>query len=364
MTDLEALRGKRIAYVPYAADLRPPGDRRRLARWAAVRDIPLEIAAPGESYDLVVLSARADISHWVRDRSGARLVYDLIDSYLEIPAWRPDDVARGLGKTVLRQHRHLTPSFTRAVEAMCRRADAVVCSTPEQRRTIARHSPDVRPILDIHDAEFRRPLPPRRPPDGELRLFWEGQPQNLSGFDQAASAALARLAETRPVSLHLATDPTYPRYFGRVGTARTERLLRRLPVPVTLHTWDVAALPDIAASCDVGVIPLDLSDGFAAAKPENKLLIMWQLGLPVVASATPAYRRTMAGAGLHDVCTTVDDWVDALSRLTDPAERAVAAERGAAYVETTHREERILEQWDELMLDLLQRPPRVPAGQR
>lgn len=358
MNERPDLDRARIGYVPYSPTFKPPGDRRRFVNWARSRGRPVEIPSGGSGHDIVVLSARADISYWARRPAGStRIVYDLIDSYLTVPAWRRDDVARGLGKTLLRQHMRLTPSYTKAVEAMCLRADAVVCSTPEQRSVIQQLCPDVRVILDVHDDELH-PCPPATPEAGRLRLFWEGLPQNLSGFRPALLEALAVISDCADVSLTVATDERYARWFGRLGVGRTRDLLRDFPVPVRLQPWDVARLPSLAASCDVGVIPLDLDDAFAAGKPENKLLIMWQLGLPVVASATPSYRRVMAEAGVDLTCVSTQDWVKALLRLVDLDARAEAAAAGRGYVGRQHRGTDLRAAWDRLFIDLLNRPPR------
>lgn len=346
-----------IGYVPYSPSLRPPGDRRRFVNWARSRNIPFELAEPGASYDVVVLSARADISRWARHPRGrGRIVYDLIDSYLTVPAWTPGDVARGLGKTLLRDHARLTPSYTRAVITMCRRADVVICSTPEQRADILRFCPDVRVILDVHDDEILSAPRPAPEPD-RLRLFWEGLPQNLSGFRPTLLDALRALSTEMRLSLHVVTDLTYPRWLGRVGVAQTSELLRDLPVDVTLHSWESSSLPSVAAQCDVGVIPLDVRDRFASGKPENKLLIMWQLGMAAVTSATPAYVRAMRAAGLSDTCASTEDWLRALRRLADPRERRVAAGAGGAYVKDQHTGKEIRRAWDEVIRDVATRGP-------
>lgn len=345
----------RIAYAPMAADFRPPGDRRRFAFWAVKRGVQLELADISADYDLVVLSERADISAWSRlAPSSTRLVYDLTDSYLAISPGSLQDLARGTGKSLLRQHRRWTWSYSRAVMAMCRRADIVICSTPEQRRTILEYCADVRVILDVHDHELAPAQRTSTAADGTLRLFWEGQPQNLRGFRPVFNQALQLVVKQMPVELHLATDPTFPRWFGRVGRVRTEDLLKDLPVAWQIHEWDAASLPTIAASCDVGVIPLDVNDAFAAGKPENKLLLMWHLGLPTVTSATPAYRRVMAQAHVNLTCETSEQWATALVKLaTDAPTRAAAIAAGKAYVDEHHSTEAILAAWDGLVEDLL-----------
>ena len=125
------LRNARIGYVPYGHDLAGPGDRRRFPFYARARGIEFEIADPTKKYDVVILSGRADISVWSRYTQG-KLVYDLIDSYLSIPKKSLKGQLRGLFKYLSRHSRYLQLNYWKAVEGMCARADAVVCTTQER----------------------------------------------------------------------------------------------------------------------------------------------------------------------------------------------------------------------------------------
>jgi hypothetical protein len=60
----------------------------------------------------------------------------------------------------------------------------------------------------------------------------------------------------------------------------------------------------------MAIIPIDLSDNFNAGKPENKLILLWKIGIPVITSATPAYVRAMQAENLDMYCYTEKEWVD------------------------------------------------------
>ena len=53
----------------------------------------------------------------------------------------------------------------------------------------------------------------------------------------------------------------------------------------------------IATGCDLAVIPLPLDRPLERGKPESKLVSFWRMGMPVVTSSTPAYRRVDGGGG-------------------------------------------------------------------
>lgn len=340
----------RVGYVPYSTSLQAPGDRRRFAYYAAKRGIAFEIADPSKEYDLVVLSSRADISVWRRYPS-ARLVYDLIDSYLAIPRTDLKGQFRGLFKFLVRQSRHLQLDHWKAIGDMCARADAVVCSTEEQRRDIGRFCPNVHIILDAQMG-VARAVKTNYSAHAPFRLVWEGLPQTLGSL-AVLQPALERLRERFAIEMHVVTDPHFFRYLGRYGRSETQATLDRIVPGAQLHLWDEAVCADIICSCDVAVIPLPLDDAFAAGKPENKLLLFWRLGMPVVTSPTPAYSRAMRAAGVELLATDTADWVAALEALlSDEARRRQTGIDGRAYAEREFSEPRLLARWDEVFSGL------------
>ena len=84
-------------------------------------------------------------------RGRARLVYDLIDAYLAGPAQRLE-VPRARRREVRHRRDRPGPSSTTAARSRrcAARADAVVCSTPQQKRDIERYSDNVHVVLDAH----------------------------------------------------------------------------------------------------------------------------------------------------------------------------------------------------------------------
>ena len=251
-----------------------------------------------------------------------------------------------------RQSRYLQLDHWKAIEAMCRRADAVVCTTEEQKRDISRFCSNVHIILDAHSVVIRtvkRDYAANQP----FRLVWEGMPQTLGSL-KLIQPVLEKLQQRYQIELHLVTDLKYYRYLSRYGRSSTEEVARRIFPHVKLHAWKENDCAKIICSCDLAVIPLSLADPFAAGKPENKLLLFWRMGMPVVASATPAYVRAMSGAGLPMACASAVQWEAALERyLGDESARREAGERSLAYAEAHYGEEKILALWDELFSSLL-----------
>jgi len=351
----------RIGYSTHEDDPSGPGDRRRFCGYAARRGLAWEFARPGVRYDLVVANPGGDLSMWSRLPEGTSFVLDMVDSYLAVPGWDPRAAFRGLFKYAFGNTRRLHVDYRRLLEASCRRADAVVCSTEEQRESILPYCPNVHVILDLQSEVARRVKPDYTRGD-VFRLVWEGLGQNVRTF-RAIAGPLRALAARRRLELHLVTDLEYPRVSTRYWRRPTRELVRDLlgTVPVQLHPWDADRVSAVATQCDLAVIPIPLDEPFLRGKPENKLVMFWRLGVPVVTSATPAYERAMREAGLALTCRTPEEWERTLERLMDdePARRE-AGERGRAHASEAYGESGLLAKWDGVMGSVL-RADAVPA---
>lgn len=341
----------RIGYSPYSASLTKPGDRRRFPHYARSRGLDFELADPTADYDLVVLSARSDIVRWANIARPTRVVYDLIDSYLAIPQTELKARLRGVSKYMIGELDRPVWSYRHAIEAMARRADAVVCSTVEQRRMLEQFCPNVHDILDFH-TEIAGTRKAQYESSQPFRLVWEGLPQNLHGFRHIADA-LARVARDHPLTLRVVTDPYYFEFLDRVWKRSTHRLVRQLFEESELRPWTPETLVTVATNSDLAVIPLDLSDPFAAGKPENKLLVFWRLGVPALVSATPAHVRAMGAAGLDLAVAGPDAWETRLRHLiADETARQHAAEQGEQYVASEASEASLTAKWDAVVESL------------
>ena len=341
----------RIGYAALSATLAAPGDRRRFAAYAKARHLTFEPASPEERYDLVVLSEASDISVWC-DYPHGKIVYDLVDSYLAEPRTTVKPWLRGVVWYATGRHRRVRFDYRETVRDMCRRADAVVCTTEEQKKDIGRYCHNVRVVLDVHDAVVRTTKKDYRA--GEpFNLVWEGLPSNLPQIVTIRDV-LRDIHKRRPLVLHIVTDPDQPRFLGHFGRVQSLDLARRTFDEVRLHPWEERTAADIMCGFDLAVIPIDLSDPFVAGKPQNKLLLFWRMGMPVVASATPAYRRSMGEAGLESLaCSDRGEWAAALDRMmTDENLRRAAGERGRAVTQRLYNTESLLARWDSVFASI------------
>lgn len=345
----------RIGYVPISDKFDQPGDNRRFCYYAKKRNIAFEIANPSESYDLVVVTQLGDLSIWSEyDKGNTKIVYDFIDSYLAISRWNPKGLFRGIAKYVAGHSRYLRINHWKAIESMCRRANAVICSTVEQRQDIAKFCENIHIILDFH-SKITRQVKTDYSIGHRVNLVWEGRPENITGIAQIKEA-LVQLRNKYLLSLHIITDLEYKRYMNKIGKVSTVNEIRRIfnDSIVYLYQWNPEMLSRIITGCDIAVIPLNTKDSLMYGKPENKLLLFWRMGIPTVTSATPAYIRTMDKCGLQLYCQDNKEWVEKLEKLiADEGARQDAGQRGKSFVEQYYNEEIKLLQWDKLIESVL-----------
>src|SRR5206468_7673276 len=118
---------------------------------------------------------------------------------------------------------------------------------------------------------------------------------------------------------------------------------------IHFHPWNIASFSrDITAS-DVAIIPIDPSNAFAMGKPENKLIMLWKLGMPVVTSATPAYERAMRGAGLDQLCASESDWKQRIEELLNASAEDLecVGRAGRTFAQAAYSKQRFVEAFDE-----------------
>ncbi len=344
------LKQLRIGYVPYSEQLTQPGDRRRFCHYAAKRNLTFEIAKPSETYDLVILTGVADISTWSEYQKGnARIVYDLINSYLAVPGTDARGLLRGLAKFVTRQSRHLQLSYWNAIQRMCTRADAVICTTEEQRQDILPFCSNVHVILDVHTSLVRT-VKTDFSTGVIFNFVWEGLAENVRAFAEIGEV-LRKINNRHHIALHLITDLEFHPYMAKYGRRNTKDVVRKLLDldRVYLYEWNELVLSTVSAACDMALIPISLHDPLDFGKPENKLLLFWRMGVPTVVSATPAYQRAMYECNLPMACTTHEEWEATLSQyMVNESARREVGRSGRAFAEQHYSEDRTLARWDKL----------------
>ena len=343
------MRKLSIGYWPLAESLNSAGDRRRLVFWATARGHKITTDLT-QNVDVIVASENADFNSPFFSQNRIPVIFDLIDAYLS-PLNLYDDFARGFAKKLSGQISGNVKPFSHHIRNFCMNSSAVVCSSIEQEEVIKGYNTNTHVILDSHEEiAFNYPELSKIGKAEVRRILWEGQPATIRGAKQISSV-LYQLSITNNLLFNFITDEKYYQILNRYIKKDTLQLLKRdlnqVESLVNVVPWTPLNLNKFALESDVAMIPIDLSSPMQRLKPENRLLIMWRLGLPCLTSPSPAYIRVAMKAGVSATCANLEDWLRNFNRiLNNPDFSHNEIIRGQDYLRENHNKLSLLKKWD------------------
>ena len=343
--------GIRIAYAPYHKDLVVPGDRRRFIFYANERQIKFDLADPLKIYDIVYLTYGCNLGLWFKykkNNPNVKFVFELIDSYLleKITALT---IFRGLTRYLLGKESVLWVNYKTALRKMISICDAVVCSTHAQMVDILQFNKNVHISLDYFSNDITHHKDSFMS-ENKLKLVWEGQAytaKNLLMLNDVFEKLKYR------IELYIITDPIIKLPFN-IFDKKTKSVLKKLKCDYYLIDWNKSRFSEIISKADLAIIPIDPAVPMMWNKPENKLLLLWEIGVPTLTSNTPAYKRIMDNAGIDFCCASSDEWVQKIEQYRNSSIefRKYTLEKANDYLRGFHSKDVILKKWD-LIFDSL-----------
>ncbi len=341
-----------VGYWPNQPDCSAPGDRRRFIFYAKERGIEIETASPLKQYDFIYLTSGCNISQWVaykKKHPETKLIFELIDSYLLQPL-TPLLYFRGLIRFLSKRESKVYLNYKNAFKDIIKIADAVVCSTPLQMENIKRYNANVHVSLDYFTNEITH-FKTDYKVEGKLKLVWEGQAYTVRNLLQL-NDVFKTLADK--IELHIITDPEI-KYPFKIFNRQTKNVLKNLACNYFLYNWEKNIFSKIISRCDLSVIPINMDDRLMLNKPENKLLLLWETGIPVITSATPAYARVFKDAGLNYTCIINNEWLEKLQGFIEKTaeQRKADMEKATAYLEATHSKQQLINNWDKVFMSVM-----------
>ena len=304
-----------------------------------------------QKVDVIVASEKSDFNSKLFAQKGVPVVFDLVDAYLS-PRNSLDDLARGIAKKISGEVTGGVKPFSHHIKNFCIRSNVVICSSIEQEAVIKPFNPVTHVILDSHDEiPFTEPKISNKPSLDENYILWEGQPATIRGVQQITSMLL-QSAQERNLYFNFVTDEKYFQFLGKYLEKDTLQLLKRDLGPIInrmrIIPWTPDNLVNSAKQSVIAMIPIDLTIPMQNLKPENRLLIMWRLGIPCLTSPSPAYMRVARKAGVAAFCLTPEVWLESFQKLLrDPVFAREEVLRGQAYLHEHHNREGLLVKWDQ-----------------
>ena len=146
------------------------------------------------------------------------------------------------------------------------------------------------------------------------RILWFGNVASLHGF-KAMGKALDLLAAQGGYQLVLITsDYRQGRYLGKRPRTVND-FIRDQKIDCRWVNWNYATFLAEAASCHIGIVPVDCGSPYVMAKPAGRALLMMGMGLPVVAGPVDSYVETMQEGVTGFIARRPQDWFSIISQL-------------------------------------------------
>lgn len=347
----------KIYYDPYSQHGSGIADRRRILHWAKCRNVEIVLVDEGitpPDNSTIVITSSSNLSRWAEYRkrnSGSTVILDIVDG-VQGEESKLKDLLRGLSLVLAGRIDGKPYSMARILRNSVPFLDSIICSSVEQAQSW-RHffTGEIHIALDFH-SEF-----PELTNDFALtkyegvNLFWEGLPYTLSHFS-SVSEFMKGIVHLKP-RLNILTSFESRRYLGKYVTIDPLQELRKVfnfnNVEVQIKEWSLSSVAETAQYCSLGIIPMTLGRGYDFLKAENRLLIMWRLGLPVLTGPLPAYLRVEKLLGFPFVCKSTDDWIRNFYRLHGDIDYRKSFQAATkTYLANFHTEQILLRKWDKV----------------
>jgi glycosyltransferase involved in cell wall biosynthesis len=343
----------KIGYWPNHPDLLMPGDRRRFVFYAHERKINFELADANKEFDVVYLTSNCNCSRWIKYKQQhpqTKIIFELIDSYL-LEDLKISNLFRGMTRFIKKREDQLYIDYRKAFLKMIQTADAVVCSTPIQKEEILKHNQNVHLSLDYFSNDINH-FKTDYSVSSKLKLVWEGQAYTVHNL-LAVNKAFKELRDE--VELHIVTDPVIKMPLKFLNK-KTDVTLSQLNCDYKIHNWEKQSFSKLIADADLSIIPINNKDKLMWNKPENKLLLLWEIGVPVLTSPTPAYKRVVTKAGINGLCASTEQWVKKMRefKAASTEKRKGMAQLATVYLNENHSKNKILQNWDTIFASVLE----------
>ncbi len=337
-----------IGYEGYSIGNSGIADRRRVLYWAADRGHSI-VDSRDSNADIVVITSSSNLGYWARAKTSKPIILDVVDGLIGEQSLCKD-LFRGIGYWGIRRSTSLLPSsFRHLLLEVARRSSIVVCSSPEQVTEWAKFQINATDILDIHEEIPILDNSRNLKTTNLVEIFWEGLPATLGSMDLLKDFYESN--SDNNFKLNILTNLNSFKYMNRFQKIDLDRILTKQlqlsNLEISTVQWSPQMLLNYSASSTFGVIPIDALKGYNHLKAENRLLIMWRLGLPVLTSPLRSYVRVMRDAQIDGICVDRADWKIKMERLAFSADiRREFIEKSNQYLEARHKTEDVLKKWD------------------
>lgn len=337
-----------IGYEGYSPGNKGIADRRRLVFWAEKRGHTI-VESKNQDAEIIVITSSSDLNFWANNQSKKPLVLDVVDGLIGEKSLMKDYL-RGFAKWTIRENQNYFPKrFSQFLITVAAKSQRVICSSAEQVAEWAKFGISAVDILDIHE---EIPIVNREHEDQSPQnssFFWEGLPATLDSMELLEN--IFKDNQATKFNLNILTNLHSYTFLNKYKRVNLEKLIRKQlnfdNLQTNITQWNVENLVLSAKKSSLGVIPIIGNKGYNHLKAENRLLIMWRLGLPVLVSPLDSYRRVMRDADIPGICENKLEWSQKSRILCNSSElQKEFIGKAQIYLSKRHTVGDILQKWD------------------
>ncbi len=297
------LKSKKIGYTPVDKNFSTAGDKRRFVYYANQKGLNWEPCQLNKHYDILYITTIANMSAWIKykkSRPETILIFDINNSFFFNTSflW---NLARGLSRFVSGRETKLYLNYNNVYHEMFDIADIVVCPTESAKNYISQFNQNVYIPFDFFEEEITSKKT-KYVNENPLILVWEGM--GVTAKHLLTIAPVLNKFRGK-ILLKILTDRSYKHGPFEVDVPK---LFRRLKCDYEFIDWEKESFSRHIADSDLAIIPLNKFDKVALHKPENKLILLWQHGIPVMTTNTPAYVKAFSEISEDLTCDNLREW--------------------------------------------------------
>jgi hypothetical protein len=298
-----------VLYLGNNRDGMSPGDRRRFLAFVSLSDnlnIYLDEKS-GVKFDVLVCALGCDLIKALRlSDLIPKVVLDYTNHYLVEKSWMKDMFRIPVG-SILNKKELSIKGYKKTILEFMGKVDLVLCPSITHKNFLKKIGIESVVLtdffgkeVDFNDIEFKG-----------RGLFWEGQSSNLTHLKTISSVFKSQPELTTTIVSDQYIGMLGGRYFRKSSVNFCNKFISNLE----FYNWSISNVNMAARKSSFGAIPIDLTNDIAISKPENKLVLMWMLGLYTLCSPTESYSMLSKKTGVNFLCNSIDQWNESIDGL-------------------------------------------------
>ncbi len=344
-----------VGFLPNSSDFSHPQDRRRFMPFLKELNIKPEIADFNKHYDVLYISLSCDLNLWStykkhHTKKETRIIFDLSDNYLSDNTF--NSILRSVAHYFFGRTKTFVLDYRTSIHRMLKASDIVTVGSIEQCSDIMKYHNDVRVVRDVFDEDIISITnTSKNRKEDQIDILWEGLSHGIRPIFKRLRRILDLLKDrSKKINLHIVSDKCTCLFLGKLFCRPTENVLnaifKKTNISIIFYEWTKKNINLAASRCDFALILIP-NKPFMISKPENKLLLFWSLGLPVLVSDTPSYSRVMLDSSNESyICKSDKDWIKNIKIFSEiKIKREENLNNGIEYVKNNLNHDAMISFW-------------------